>query len=101
MRGSDFFFCLDCCIFLSSVIQLVDLSGNAIDYVPPLAPVLVALTELNLDGNALRRLGDELLGLPRLKKLSARDNRIAAVDPTTGEQVNLIDARIYINCTLD
>lgn len=54
---------------------------------PALAAALPALTELLLDDNSLRSLGDELVGLSRLKKLSARSNRIAATDPFTGEQV--------------
>lgn len=68
---------------------MLDLSGNSIERIPPLALALAALAELILDENALRTLGDELLGLPRLKKLSARSNRIAAVDPGTGQQVRV------------
>lgn len=70
---------------------MLDLSGNAVDFVPKLAAAVPALSELNLDHNALRTLGDELVGLPRLKRLFARANRIAAVDPATGGQVRALD----------
>lgn len=71
--------------------KVLDISGNAIERVPQLAVALPALAEINLDENALRSLGDELVGLSKLKKLSARANRIAAVDPTTGQQVTESD----------
>lgn len=67
--------------------QVLDLSANAIGVIPLLAVALPALAELILDENALRALGDELVGLSKLKKLSARSNRIAAVDPSSGQQV--------------
>lgn len=67
--------------------QVLDLSSNEIEGVPPLAKLVPALRELYLDHNALRGLGNEFVGLPALKKLSAKANRIAAIDPTTGEQV--------------
>lgn len=67
---------------------MLDLSANQIEGMPPrLAAALPALVELVLDENHLRALGDELSGLPKLKKLSARSNRVAAVDPFSGEQV--------------
>lgn len=66
---------------------MLDLSANEIEALPPLAAALPALAELVLDQNSLRSLGDELVGLTKLKKLSARSNRIAAADPFTGQQV--------------
>ena len=66
--------------------QVLDLSANEIQAIPPLSGALPALAELIIDDNAIRALGDELRGLPKLKKLSARCNRIAAVDPFTGQQ---------------
>lgn len=78
--------------------QVLDLSANQIEGVPPrLAAALPALVELVLDENNLRALGNELSGLPRLKKLSARSNRVAAVDPFSGEQVGGRMA-IYLCC---
>lgn len=68
--------------------QVLDMSANAIVALAPLAVALPALAELILDDNSLRALGNELEGLPKLKKLSARSNRIAAIDPFSGEQVN-------------
>lgn len=65
---------------------MLDLSANEIQAVPPLSAALPALAELILDENAIRALGDEISGLPKLKKLSARSNRIAAVDPFSGQQ---------------
>lgn len=73
----------------SASLQVLDLSANAIERIPPLAEALPALAELILDENVLGILGDELLGLPKLKKLSAKSNRIAARDPATGEQVTM------------
>lgn len=67
---------------------MLDLSANAIEALPPLAVALPALAEMILDDNSLRALGNELVGLSKLKKLSARSNRIAAVDPFSGEQVD-------------
>lgn len=67
-------------------LQMLDLSANEIQAVPPLSAALPALAELILDENAIRALGDEISGLPKLKKLSARSNRIAAVDPFSGQQ---------------
>eukprot|EP00903_Cladosiphon_okamuranus_P018570 g17093.t1 len=67
-------------------LQVLDLSANSIEGLPPLAAVLPALVELILDQNSLRALGDELVGLSKLKKLSARSNHIAAVDPFSGQQ---------------
>ncbi|CAN0547426.1 unnamed protein product, partial [Ectocarpus sp. 8 AP-2014] len=61
--------------------QVLDLSANGIEGLPPLGATLSALEELILDENSLRALGDELVGLSKLKKLSVRSNRIAAVDP--------------------
>ncbi|CAN0375783.1 unnamed protein product, partial [Laminaria digitata] len=66
--------------------QVLDLSANEIQAIPPLSVALPALAELILDENAIRALGEEVSGLPKLKKLSARSNRIAAVDPFTGQQ---------------
>lgn len=66
---------------------MLDLSANSVEALPPLAAALPALVELFLDQNSLRSLGDELVGLSKLKKLSARSNRIAAVDPFSGQQV--------------
>ena len=71
--------------------QILDLSANSIEALPPLAAALPALVELILDQNSLRALGDELVGLSKLKKLSARSNRIAAVDPFSGQQVCFCD----------
>ncbi|CAN0388294.1 unnamed protein product, partial [Hapterophycus canaliculatus] len=66
---------------------VLDLSANQLEGMPPrLAAALPALVELVLDENNLRALGDELSGLPKLKKLSARSNRVAAVDPFSGQQ---------------
>eukprot|EP00904_Undaria_pinnatifida_P000195 jgi/Undpi1/10176/HiC_scaffold_28.g12629.m1 len=59
-------------------LQVLDLSANEIQAIPPLSGALPALAELIIDDNAIRALGDELRGLPKLKKLSARCNRIAA-----------------------
>ena len=72
---------------------MLDLSANAIEGLPPLATALPALADLILDDNSLRALGDELVGLSKLKKLSAKSNRIAAVDPFSGQQV-----RIFVPC---
>lgn len=79
------------CFFFFS--QVLDLSANSIEGLPPLATALPALVELILDGNSVRALGDELVGLAKLKKLSARSNRIAAVDPFSGQQVYLLSLR--------
>lgn len=73
----------------SSPCQVLDLSANAIEGLPPLATALPALADLILDDNSLRALGDELVGLSKLKKLSAKSNRIAAVDPFSGQQVRI------------
>lgn len=78
--------------------QVLDLSGNRIDFVPKLAAAVPALSELNLDHNALRTLGDELIGLPKLKRLFARANRIAAVDPATGGQARAVDSKGTLCC---
>ena len=66
---------------------------------PPLSVALPALVELILDENAIRALGDEVGDLPKLKKLSARSNRIAAVDPFSGQQVRqnaLLNMRVNV-----
>ena len=70
-----------------AVPQVLDLSTNGIDTLPPLAAALPSLAELILDGNALRTLGDELARSSKLKKLSVKSNRIGARDPVTGGQV--------------
>ncbi|CAM9866504.1 unnamed protein product [Ascophyllum nodosum] len=67
-------------------LQVLDLSTNGIDTLPPLAAALPSLAELILDGNALRTLGDELARPSKLKKLSVKSNRIGARDPVTGGQ---------------
>lgn len=72
---------------LNEYSQVLDLSANSIERMPTLASAMAALAELILDENALRTLGNELLGLPKLKKVSARSNRITAKDPATGQQV--------------
>lgn len=69
------------------IAQVLDLSGNSIEELPPLATALPSLAELILDGNALRALRDEVVGCSKLKKLSVKSNRIAAHDPHTGGQV--------------
>lgn len=68
--------------------QMLDLSSNAIEALPPLYVALPTLAELILDDNSLRALGSELAGLPKLKKLSVKSNHIAATDPFSGEQVS-------------
>lgn len=70
-----------------AMLQVLDVSANGIERVPSLGEALPSLVELIVDENALRTLGDELVGLSKLKKLSARFNRIAAQDPVTGLQV--------------
>lgn len=81
----DIFFALQYFVVFFS--QVLDLSANSIEGLLPFAAGLPALVELILDENSLRALGDELVGLSKLKKLSARSNRIAAVDPFSGQQV--------------
>lgn len=75
--------------------QVLDLSANSIEGLRPLAAALPALVELILDQNSLRALGGELVGLSKLKKLSARSNRISAVDPFSGQQVHQY---MYLYC---
>lgn len=79
--------------------QVLDLSANSIEGLPPLAAALPALVELVLDENSLRALGDELVGLLKLKKLSARSNRIAAVDPFSGQQVHVLSCFVVAAAT--
>ncbi|CAM9985055.1 unnamed protein product [Ectocarpus sp. 12 AP-2014] len=67
-------------------LQVLDLSANGIEGLPPFGATLPALEELILDENSLRALGDELVGLSKLKKLSVRSNRIAVVNPFNGQQ---------------
>lgn len=70
---------------------MLDLSKNEMEGVTPgLDAALPALVELVLDNNNLRALGDELAGLPKLKKLSAKANRVAAKDPFSGQQVRTV-----------
>ncbi len=80
---------------------MLDLSANEIEALPPLAAALPALAELILDQNSLRSLGDELVGLAKLKKLSARSNRIAAADPFTGQQVRSLLVSIFLLAVVD
>jgi hypothetical protein len=64
------------------LLKTLDLSSNRLELLDPsLCIALVALEELVLDDNQLLMLPDEIVGMARLRSLSARRNRLQAVPP--------------------
>lgn len=57
----------------------VDLSGNALTYLPSKVQCLVCVTQLNLDDNLLDQLPQEVGKLKTLKTLSLKNNSILLI----------------------
>jgi len=57
-------------------LQILDLSSNQIDKVPPSVAFLVQIVDLNLDDNTIECIPHEVGALKKLKILSLRNNQV-------------------------
>ena len=69
--------------------DILDLSREDLEYLPPEIGNLVDLVELDLTGNRLTELPAEIGNLTSLTRLNARNNQLRSLPPEIGNLTNL------------